>query len=201
MQNRMSLRISQSILRVEKETPLQAAQKAVLRWADIDDHQAILDADCSDEGLLTYVNSHNRIQAYGLLVKPKQQLSVKGDAIYSELLYASRTDLPWRDNKFDTVLVTKPQRKDKEAELFMKEIQRVLKPGGRVLIAVMQSVISRFFTSVLFRKTSKYLMDSSHEMMDLLEKQGYVDSSARQSSFDYVCVIAKKPENESDLHA
>lgn len=196
MQNRMSLRLSQSMVRVAEETRLNAALKAVLQWADIDDHQVVLDADCVNESLLNHISRQHRVQSYGLLTQPDNHLTGSAYVHNAETLYASRLDLPWKDNKFDKALVTLPLRKGRETEQFIKELYRVLKPGGQLLIAVMQSPIARFLSAKFMKKSSGYVLDSAHDVMHILNNIGFVDSSARQCGFEYVCVIASKSENE-----
>ena len=51
-------------------------------------------------------------------------------------------EMPFRDNTFDAVLLTQVLEHVTEPQMVIKEIQRVLKPGGRLFLTVPQRLAS-----------------------------------------------------------
>lgn len=73
-------------------------------------------------------------------------------------------DMPFGDNTFDAVLLTQVLEHVTEPQQVIKEIQRVLKPGGRLFLTVPQSWHQHQKPNDFFRYTSfglKYLFEKA----------------------------------------
>ncbi|MEM4240227.1 MAG: class I SAM-dependent methyltransferase [Candidatus Woesearchaeota archaeon] len=104
----------------------------------------------------------------------------------AKLLYASAVKLPFPDKSFDYVicLAVLHHLKPKDHEKALKEIQRVLKPGGKAGIAVWNKLQSRFIFGkkeqvVPWKLPNKiigryYYFFTCWELRKLLKKQGFI---------------------------
>lgn len=194
MQNRLSLPVSRFLL--GKGPALDARQRAALDWAEVDDHHAVLDVDCGGGELLLRLKERYSLRACGMVKageSPRYDAEPPGQGL--EILRADYTDIPWRDNSFDIVFITKGLRVSRQTDAFLQEVIRVLKPGGRLL-----SVTSCFLPSLPFGKRAarqkKESDDSSNpfSMMNRFELCGFTDVTMRYSRFRYATVIARKAE-------
>lgn len=176
---------------------LSLPQRAILAWAGVDDHQAILDLDCAYSRLLSYYLEHFRLRACGIAAN-EQDLSQAGEDLgqQAELIRAKRTDIPWRSGSFDCAFLTQPLSGYKETCLMAKEVLRVLKPGGRLMIA---STGIPFWTGLLLRRAQASQPSTADRPMDLmhcLHAAGFQDLSLRLSHLRCATVIGHAPEAE-----
>ncbi len=72
----------------------------------------------------------------GLDVNPKRLAFVKKFKVYDRLIKGSITKLPFRDKSIDFTICSEviEHLKKSDGEKFIKEVERVMKPGGRVII-------------------------------------------------------------------
>jgi demethylmenaquinone methyltransferase/2-methoxy-6-polyprenyl-1,4-benzoquinol methylase len=70
----------------------------------------------------------------GMLEKGRKKIDEKGLAGKIELIKGDSENLPFPENKFDAVTVAFGVRNFENLEKGLKEIYRVLKPGGRIVI-------------------------------------------------------------------
>lgn len=121
------------------------------------------------------------------------------------LLIAPCEDIPFPDNTFDAATIAFGIRNVVDRELGLREMLRVVKPGGRVVILEFSTPRSRFFSTVynfyflrvlpviagLFSQQSayRYLPESvmefppQEEFKALMEKSGYRQVTHRDLTF------------------
>ncbi len=192
MQNRVSLPIDASYLDREREPKLSPQQRAIIDWAEVDDHQAILDTHCADGNLLAHYKRHYGVRACGIVTEPYQEVAVKEQIGHlAEILRANRLDIPWRTNSFHAAFVTFPLQKHQETAVFLRETLRVLKANGQLLISL---PCVPWLTQLGIRLPERnHSFMNPYQLMEILEACGFADISMRVSRLKYATVIARKP--------
>ena len=94
-------------------------------------NQKILDIGCGDGVLLSQVKT-GRLFGVDL---DQDSLDFASTKIKAKLIQAKAELLPFRNSFFDVVIATEIIEHLSQPELMLSEIKRVLKPGGRVIIA------------------------------------------------------------------
>jgi ubiquinone/menaquinone biosynthesis C-methylase UbiE len=127
----------------------------ILRTLDLKPDESILDFGCGG-GYITIELAKQARLAYGIDISP----GLKGKKIPAFLahklkyLSVNGKSLPFEDNFFDVVLASEVLPMIENPALFLKEIRRVLKPGGRL---VMVNGIGRRFIQEAYRQKSRKL--------------------------------------------
>lgn len=94
-------------------------------------NQRILDIGCGDGVLLSLIKN---ARLYGVDLD-QDSLDFAATKIKAKLVKASAEKLPFKNNLFDVVIATEIIEHLSKPELMLKEIKRVLKPNGRVIIS------------------------------------------------------------------
>ena len=144
---------------------LNAAMRACVSWAAIEEHDKILDMACGDGMILAHLNDQLRLTLCGMCDTPDQARSVSemlGDA---DVIPARMEDIPWRDSTFDEVLLSSPVKGD--ARRVLDEALRVLRPGGQFVMA--SPLLSHRYEGELSRR----------EIMRLMQEAGFREVSFR----------------------
>lgn len=177
-----------------KGKELSKAQKAVARWAFVDDYQALLDLSCTDTRLLHYFSDRYTVRTCGLRDLSHQEYRNYGDAGEAEIMHGNLFDIPWRDHSFHTAFLTTPWECRGNHQDMLSEIRRVIRPDGQLLIAL--PILSLFSPlSKKERNESPRLMfgvSKYRELLDILKTFGFHDSSIRFSSIGYATVVARR---------
>jgi len=199
MQNRMSFPIESRYFGNERTLRLDAQKAAIIDWAEVDDHHAILDAGCSDGSLLAYYARHFMIRACGMVTDHALEDSIREKlGSQAEILRADRMDIPWRDNSFHEVFVAFPLRNHPETGLFLMEVLRVLKEKGQLLISVPCTPILAQLGIKRRRSRENYVLTDPYQLMHILESCGFSEISMRISRLKYATVTARKSAFDSD---
>ncbi|HNW85822.1 MAG TPA: class I SAM-dependent methyltransferase [Candidatus Limiplasma sp.] len=118
---------------LEKKPRLSALEKGLLRWTMAERGDKVLDAYVVGSGLmLEYLQRNMECEICGVSDDMGSVRQARSRLRNADIVYASREDIPWRENTFDSVylkMITAPL-----SETAMREILRVLKPGGQVLV-------------------------------------------------------------------
>ncbi len=112
---------------------LNAAMRACVSWAAIEEHDKILDMTCGDGRLLAHLNDQLRLTLCGMCESSGQARTVSEMLGGADVIPARMEDIPWRDNTFDEVLLSGSLKGD--ARRILAEALRVLRAGGQFVMA------------------------------------------------------------------
>lgn len=173
------------MMRVHKPR-MDFAQRAVLKWAIVEEYDRILDVDCGEGALLSALDDTYRVTLCGLCQNARLARAAREDFPGADVIYAKCMDIPFRSDSFDEVFVTRNTGSNC-AQAALKEILRVLRPGGQVIIA------SRMLTALF--ADSEPEMDR-RSIMRALQSAGFSDVSWRSAGLCGVIIGWKKRLNK-----
>lgn len=113
---------------------LTAGMRACAAWAAIEEHDKILDMACGGGALLRYLNGRYRLTLCGMCDSPEQARIVREEMTDADVVPASLSDIPWRNETFDIALLPSPPRSG-ALRPALEEACRVLKTGGQLVMA------------------------------------------------------------------
>ena len=111
--------------------------ESLLQYAQPDEDKKYLEVGCGVGAVCHHVKGEYRLDITGIDVDPEQvelAKEIAGDKPKIRFLEASATDLPFPDNEYDIVLSYMVLHHISDWLDAMKEIRRVLKPGGYYII-------------------------------------------------------------------
>jgi SAM-dependent methyltransferase len=107
---------------------------------------------------------------YETLYKPLTEKQTGCDVIQSDKnrvdVICLATDLKFQDNSFDSILCTQVLEHVYDHRMMMKEIYRVLKPGGHIILTVP-------FAWELHEEPYDYFRFTKHALKELFEEAGF----------------------------
>lgn len=109
-------------------------QRALCRWATLEEYDRVLDMDCGDGALLGGLDSGLRLTLCGLCDSPEQARATRDALENADVTYARPGDIPFRDASFDVLFDAGHVEKLCSREE-LSEALRVLRPGGQLLAA------------------------------------------------------------------
>ncbi|RZM79500.1 methyltransferase domain-containing protein [Leptolyngbya iicbica] len=113
----------------------------LLRWAQIDQATAILDAGCGIGGSALYLGDRYSAQVSGVTLSPAQaarateRAEAAGLSDHAQFLVADVLNTPFPDEHFDFIWSMESGEHYPDKGQFFRECDRLLKPGGRLLMA------------------------------------------------------------------
>ncbi len=107
-------------------------RESVMKMIDVKEGEAVLDAGCGLGYFLLKLQSSGA-QLHGMDVSPESVEYVKKH-ITPNAKVGAVEDIPYPDNTFDKVLFCEVIEHVEDDAKVLREIRRVLKPGGRVVI-------------------------------------------------------------------
>lgn len=116
----------------EKKKPMTWVQRALTRWALVDDGEAILDISCKRAAMLSHFIDNYRVRACGMCRDNAALRILRRDAPDAEWMVGAADDIPWQSGTFSAVLASFVSEEPTPAAL--GEVCRVLRPGGRVVM-------------------------------------------------------------------
>jgi len=196
MQSRIALPLRYGLKEQHKGWQLLPAQQAAVRWARVDDYQALLDLECGEGKLLQYYLNHFSVRACGMTRNPGEcHDSLPSTA---EIMRAAQHDIPWRNNSFDVVFFTRFNQRQQHNDLLFEEVNRVLKPGAQFIITLPGSLFIKRLAHLSTGSLAMRSPDNPFSLMETLNRHGFVDVSVRSSRCRHTTVIAHKHENTSN---
>ncbi|MBP7332317.1 MAG: class I SAM-dependent methyltransferase [Firmicutes bacterium] len=169
----------------------------VMRRIRAQPFKSILDIGCGTGAILSLALSEFAgIQACGVDLSEKmieKAAEVLGGDV--QLVVGDSDDLPWPDIFFDLVVCNSSFHHFPEPVKTLNEINRVLKPGGRIIIAdPWWSRPKRFFINLFLNSPMNYLGDvriySEAETREMLEGCGFTCISWELIDKKYFIAIA-----------
>ena len=140
--------------------------------------KTLLDVGCGNGIFLSMVLNKLDVEVSGIDISPemieKSKELLDGRA---DLKVGDSEHLPWNDGYFDIVTCSASFHHYPSPELVLKEMKRVLRPGGILMIAdpFTSNNLLRFFVNIFikFSKSGDVRIYSQKEMRELLEKCGF----------------------------
>ena len=102
----------------------------------------VLDIGCADNKFISTYRARNRLKSIGV-----DAYNWKGADIICDT-----TKLPFKDNSFDTSTIIASLNHIPRREKVLAESYRVLKPGGRILITMINPIISRISHTIVRKR-------------------------------------------------
>lgn len=140
--------------------------------------KTLLDVGCGNGRFLSMVLNKFDVKVSGIDISPgmiekgKEFLDGRAD-----LKVGDSEHLPWNDRSFDVVTCSASFHHYPVPKLFVKEVRRVLRTGGILMIAdpFTSNELLRFFTNLVikFSKSGDVRIYSQKEMQELLENCGF----------------------------
>ena len=161
---------------------MNAAMRACVSWAAIEEHDKILDMACGDGQLLAHLNDQLKLTLCGMCRRADQARAISEMLGEADVIPARMDDIPWRDSTFDVVLLSTHMKG--EPKRILDEVIRVLRPGGQFVMA------SRVLA---FRGEGEY---NRREIMRLMQEAGFEEVSFRTAGLAGVIIGWKQGEGK-----
>lgn len=151
---------------------------ALLKELEGKNFKTLLDVGCGDGTFLSMVLNKFEVEVSGIDISPG--MIEKGKELLdgrADLKVGDSEHLPWNDMSFDVVTCSASFHHYPGPELVLKEMKRVLRPGGILMIAdpFISNELLRFFANILtkFSKSGDVRIYSQKEIRAFLEKCGF----------------------------
>ena len=113
---------------------LTFSQRAVMKWATLEEYDRVLDLDCGDSALLCALDEAYRVSLCGVCQSARMARAVRSELPNMDVVYAKAADIPFRSDSFDEVFITRNTGSNCQDEA-LEEAYRVLREGGQIVIA------------------------------------------------------------------
>ena len=117
---------------LEHQPRLSSLEKGLLRWTVAERGDKVLDMHVGNGLMLEYLQRNMECEVCGISDEMESVRAARSRLRYADIVYATREDIPWMENSFDSVYLKMDRQRISEAVLH--EVFRVLKPGGQMLV-------------------------------------------------------------------
>ena len=180
-------------LLLEGHQRLNAAKRACVAWAAIEEHDKVLDMACGDGQMLARLNDQLRLTLCGMCETADQARCVSEILGGADVIPARMEDIPWRDDTFDVILLSAALRG--EARRVLSEVIRTLRPGGQFVMAEALRVLHAGGQFVMASPLLSHRAEgeiSRREIMRLMQEAGFREVSYRATGLCGAIVGWKK---------
>lgn len=167
----------------------------IVKILDPKQNSSLLDVGCGSGILIKYLLDANRgMKLFGVDITPKMVEIAKRKFVNDpsvEIILGSAVKMPYKDNSFDYVTCASSFHHHPDPVKSAKEMVRVLKPGGKLLILDMciEGLLRKLFFRVenIYHNEGKVFRLTNKEMCDLYGKVGL--KRIEQSTFLYFTLV------------
>lgn len=160
-------------------------------------NSSLLDVGCGSGILIQKLLTLNRnLKLYGLDITPKMVEVAKKKFINNssvKISLGSAIKMPYEDNSFDYVACASSFHHHPDPLLSVKEMIRVLKPGGKLIILDMciEGYLRKFLFKIenIYHNEGEVFRLTNKEMYELYKKLGL--TQIKQSTFLYFTLITE----------
>ncbi len=167
---------------------------AILDELNRDEGQTILDIGCGTGILLSQVKDRSNLCGLDLSAGMIEQAKLKlGDR--AELVVGDAENLPWPEGFFDTVLCSFSFHHYPKPDAVLREMYRVLKTGGRLILAdpwMPPPFLQLMNLMIRFSRSGDFHEYSKKEIMRLLHSSGFRIDRYRHPTQDTFLLTAEK---------
>lgn len=171
---------------------LNAQQKAALRWAALDDNMAVLDLYNSNTALIEEIAENYSIRACSLCSDAHTFEKLRESDLNFECMYGRANDIPWRDETFDAVFLTKNDGVYLEPISVAREMHRIIKYRGELIISLPVFPFVCDEIPILAKSNRDFGFSKNEELMALIKDAGFEDVSIRFAGIRYAVLHARK---------
>lgn len=179
---------------LEPKLKLSALERGILRWSVAERGDKVLDAYVVNGLMLEYLQRNMECEICGVSDDMEQVRISRSRLENADICYASREDIPWRANTFDSIYVNVAAAPLSEATL--AEILRVLKPGGQLLMGFSTlPAVLRLFAGLFRPDVEEELTKPGirSQALKLIIAHGMSQITCQRIDFVNSVVIAWKP--------
>ncbi len=176
------------VLEVEERKIWQNPEE-ILKTIEIKPEFVVADLGCGS-GFVTVPLSRKAMRVYGIDIQ-KEMLKFLENKIRKlkieniKLLLSKENEIPLANESVDLLVSINALHEFGDKERMVEEIGRVLKPGGKVLIADFKKEKTGFGPPVALRVSRK-------QATNLFEKKGFTTLKRENLSYNYLLVFSKK---------
>lgn len=152
--------------------------RALCERAEIRDGDAILDVACGNGRLLRMLSQKAHVAAYGVDISEEMVATARAMDPEARFSVGSADQLDFPEDTFDWITVSCAFHHFTKPEVFLKEAHRVLKPGGKLLIADPSPIwLIRTLENLLIpsMKMGDVKMYSVRELLAFFSAAGFAD--------------------------
>lgn len=180
---------------------LLPTQRGMLRWVVLDPGDKVLEVGTRDGMMLEYLYRHMQCEVCGTSSKMEDVRQARSRLRYADIVFAYEHDIPWKEGSFDAVMLHKERYSSDNWQQALKEIFRVLRPGGQLIIgtahcpAPFRQIASLFVAEE--EDSQPMRLQSKAETLHMLQESGYEQLSWQQVDIRSGVAIGWKPAKES----
>jgi SAM-dependent methyltransferase len=129
----------QRLTRNEADMAFKKRVQTIFEWIDVSDDRVILDCACGRGFYLKMIRTVSQCKLFGLELDPDVIVKTKRNIGHLPNITLTRANIynqPFDDNSFDGVLLSEILEHIDDDVRGLKEVKRVLKPGGVAAITV-----------------------------------------------------------------
>ncbi len=181
----MTTRVQEKVC-LQKDSPLREPrmrplEKAMLRHAVFDPADKVLDANVCSGQVAEYLLQNMDCQVCGVSDRMEEVRRTRARMYGGDFVYAAVGDIPWQENTFDTVLLHPAEGGQEALREQLKESNRVLKPGGQLVLGLKSLPAS-------LRRISQFFWENSSDE-EALPGVSAAEEAMKACSFQHISRI------------
>lgn len=160
----------------------------------LEENYNVLDVGCGTGTILKRLGEKTAINGYGIDVEENMVNVARNKCSDMDIQLCPCDKTPFDDQYFDTVIACMAYHHFPDKNGFAKEMNRVIKPGGRLYIAdpSFPFVIRKIFNAALFLHKIVGKFFSIKEMQKDFEKYGFKKVNSNKDLYAQIIVLEKQ---------